>query len=887
MNFQNLNFDHVEQPRMSSTFPCWRIELLTESLTGQHPPQTPDSFDTIRPPPDHRFEDYASSRPATSNSPQPAGTLQFAPSPPSPSGSGTEIYGPERLFGPSNVQPLIQQPRVLSSHAFERLRTVPQLTVDEIQDIALHRAVLAQMSFGQGYKDQLAFEAGKVTPGVDDTPYIQYALQALTRDRNPEDGLPRSNSVASYETNPFHRTPVLPDAVFYPPLPGMPPPVEPQHAQLRGPMRYIEEERKRRPLAAFDPNPSPNSSLSTLVVQPKTMPKPFYAKDAWVRTAHNYLPRNVRAHSRRPDFQPKILRPASLFTLMTLCMLMIIALIFCAVYSQLRGGLVGYSGSIYGGQYFLFRILPPLLAVLIQMHTHAVILAIFRILPFRKMVGYTPDERYGALFQDLYPRSFLWPHLKGNWHTWVPCLIAWVGNFAVPLQSTLFTPNRVNGGWRWATVQGVAWTLVVLYLALLASVVILYLYWRRRDTGLIWDARSIADIAALATNSNTLADYRGAELLGSKAELRWALRRREVDQIGYWRWRDQRNADVWHGIATEHVDEAWLDREVQALEEQRMSRGKEKMADEIEVEPSPRQKEEARLRYLPWCLRNNQMLYFVVTAVVLFTALLVVSFLPSTNVRSGFRPRVSSAPQRGAFSPANFLYAFIPALLGQIMVLLFQSLELSVRILQPWAEMQSMARTPRGGALPERSILADYAACLPLQTTWRAARNGHLRLAVLSLLAVLFTLIPVLAGGTFTALTTRSGEVRMLPNIPAFAIALTLLALYLLALVAMLPGRADFRLPHAVNCIAEIISFVANGDAMGDDAFKRVLHRNTMRGKIGVDRAPAHQPRWVFGFGGPGSGDARLGVRRVRRFTELEKSRSMRRRRELEAGWIV
>jgi hypothetical protein len=37
---------------------------------------------------------------------------------------------------------------------------------------------------------------------------------------------------------------------------------------------------------------------------------------------------------------------------------MLAALIFYAIYSQENNGFVNYSGTIYSGQYFTFRILP-------------------------------------------------------------------------------------------------------------------------------------------------------------------------------------------------------------------------------------------------------------------------------------------------------------------------------------------------------------------------------------------------------------------------------------------------------------------------------------------------------------------------------------------------
>ena len=774
---------------------------------------------------------------------------------------------------------------MLSDHAFARLRGVPRLNIEQIHGLnaAFQEIIFGQMASSQGYKDALALEAGKVTPGVDDGPYIQYALDALTGRRDAGDESHHISSSSS-GTNPIHRfVPDLGLNYYTPPQAYPPPPVQPESARLRDPV-LPPETRRHRPLAAFDPHtPSQNSSLATLVQTPK---KPSFPKDSWMLLEYDRLPRSHRLHSRRPDFKPRILRPASMFSLMILCALMITALMFCAIYSQLRSGIVPYSGSIYGGQYFLFRILPQLLAVAIHLYIHSVIVAVFRVLPFSRMVHQAPEERFGAIFQDLYPKSYLWPQLIGTWHVWVPCLVAWVANLALPLQSSLFAVVRVDGVWRWAAVQGVVWTLVVLYFAILASVGILHLYWRDRMTGLIWDPRSIADIIALASNSNITDDYRGTELLTTRAELRAALHRREVDQIGYWAWRDLRDHRVWHGLGTDAEDDAWLDRNVPRPDPKPTQRLREKDFD-VDVENAPTS-QSTRYGYLPWCLRNNQLIFFNVAALVLLVALLVVSFHPSTNIRRGFPPKVSSRPGPGAFSSANFLYSFVPSLLGQILWLLFQSLEQSVRVLQPWAELQlAPSREPQGGARPDPSILADYAACLPLQSAWHAFRNGHYRLAVLSTLATLFILLPALSGGLFMALTVGPGEVRMLPNVPLYAVVLTLLVLYFLALVALLPGRRRFRLSHDVTCIAEIVSFCANDELMGDDTFKGVMYKTTLRGKIGVDRVPGAQPRWILGFELHSSSDPRLGIRRVKRFTELEKRVSRRRRREQATAPMV
>ncbi len=102
-----------------------------------------------------------------------------------------------------------------------------------------------------------------------------------------------------------------------------------------------------------------------------------------------------------------------------------------------------------------------------------------------------------------------------------------------------------------------------------------------------------------------------------------------------------RTRNVWHGIATDWLDEAWLDRHAAGADD-------DLEAQQQQQSPGPRAAQ-VRFRYLPWCMRNNQMLYFIVTGVVLLVAVLVVSFVPSTDIRRGFPPGVPPAPVAGAF----------------------------------------------------------------------------------------------------------------------------------------------------------------------------------------------------------------------------------------------
>lgn len=575
-------------------------------------------------------------------------------------------------------------------------------------------------------------------------------------------------------------------------------------------------------------------------------------------------------------FKPKILRPLSLVTLLTLSLLMIAALIFSSIYSSQHTGLWAYTGTIYSGQYFAFRVLPAILGAVILLYAQCVVTTMIRMRPFARLAAPKKTDRLDAIFDELYPKSFLRPHLAGPWHVWVPNLITWVMNMTLPLQSCLYTVIYVDGSWRWATVQGVAWTLVALYILLVGAIIIELTFWLKDKTGVMWDPRSIADIIALISNSNTMVEYRGTEGLGSKNDLRKVLRNRRVDRLAYWHWADHdKHDDLWYGLGyedewgapgyqTETHDEK-LKSQFQYKMTQAERREKERILLWDDIEVTPAYINQVRYRYLPRCLSNLTLICSIAFGFCLLLALFIVSFLPSTRITNGFLPRLSAAPVQGAFSAADFLYSFLPAFLGLLLFMAFQDLDLQMRILQPWAELQE---PPPGGAQPEASILADYAACYPLQSTWHALRNRHWRVAAISFLSAAFVFIPILAGGMFIALTPKDNIVRVFPLLPLFAVTLALLVVYWGALIALVPGRKAFRLPHAVHCPAEVISFVSNEDLLGDEAFQGMIRNKTsLVGKMGVDRRDLDKPRWVLFTGGAGARDERFGVRRVRKFT--------------------
>ncbi|POR34203.1 Uncharacterized protein TPAR_05610, partial [Tolypocladium paradoxum] len=775
--------------------------------------------------------------PSPQESPSPQLTVvPLRSSPQPPSDSTPELYGPDRLF-PSTA------PQNPSRHR-DAGRTVVRFDEAQLAMVAVDNA--SRMG---AFKDDLAIASGKITPGVDDTPFIQYALEALTRERGS------SSTQQVPFSNPGRQ-------VYDPQTPRRIPDEELAFAAVTRPEpTYGGGQQHGAGTRFLDPVPA-MAGNATASGEPPSPPTPTPTtggplSDQWIAVDKDTLQTiDPRGRTYPPlTFKPRILGPFSMMTLMILCLSMMAALIFSDRFSDQNAGLTPYPGTIYSGQYFVFRILPQLLAAIILIYAQSIVTASLRILPFAIMAKDDPRERYLALFQDLYPTSFLRPQLVGPWQLMVFDLATWSAAFTVPLQSAAFTCIYVKDKWVWATTQGVVWALVGLYAFLFVSATLLMAFWFGQWTGLRWDIRSIADLIPLLNRTNTMRSYKRRTLFESQLDFKTQLRDRWFDRLGYWQTEDMLSGGIWHSIGTsamppDHGPETEVEEGKRRSYD--LSIGSQDLAN---VGPGGGS-------YLPWCLRDGPLILFAITTGALLLALLIVSFLPQTRLDDGFIPKLAAKPDHAAFSAANFLYSFLPSLVGMVLFLLFQSLDQSLRIVQPWGDLVQV-----DGATARRSILADYAACLPLQATWRALANGHWRVAVTSLVAVLFVSIPVLAGGLFMALTTDE-QVRMFPSMPVFGVLLSFLFLYVGCLWLLVPRRRQFLLPHAVTSAAAIISLCSADDLVQDAAFRAVRSHRDLEVRLGVGRDdPREESVWFFGLS-PGRDEQRLSVRRMKRFTE-------------------
>jgi hypothetical protein len=669
------------------------------------------------------------------------------------------------------------------------------------------------------------------TPGIDDTPYIRFAIDQLTRDEEI-----RPNSGRSSDSYPVERIVENHYRDSY---------TESGTLHTREDLALVRKHRSSPSSERlFTFNPTRPLSYNS-VVEPSVP----INQDIFV-PVNSPMPA-----SRYPEltFVPTILRPLSMITIALLCLLMIASLMFCAIYSTDHNGLVDFAG-IYGGRYFVFSFLPQILAAVLFMIIHEVMSATKRMLPFTLMALDDAERRSNALFLGLYQKSFLLPKWDGVLSLDIASLFFWLSMFTIPLQSCLFSAILVGGVWRWAAVQAIAWTLAAIYVLVLVGVVITALFFYRRTTGLMWDPRSLADIIVLLPRSNSLKDYPGTDVMASKEEIQHRLRLRS-DRLGYWR-TPNRTKGVFYCLGEEGASTRRYTLEAGILQEKSSGSDLYRSSD---VEKATIFEETIRHRSISWYLRDTFVILWAVTAFVLILAIFIVSFLPTTAIQNGFAPYVPSAPNAQGFSAANFLYSFIPSILGLLLYLMFQPLDMSLRQLQPWGELSR-----HGGGTADQSLLSDYAASSPLGCAWSALDAGHYRVSIISLLSFIFILLPILGGGLFFPLTTHN-EVLMVPNLPAFYILLTTLILYLIGLLLLVPKRRLLHLPHAVDCLAEIFSFVHNSQMLDDAAFRAPRSKADLVTRLMSVRAGGREARYEFGVHQGRDGSEWMGIERVGR----------------------
>lgn len=686
------------------------------------------------------------------------------------------------------------------------------------------------------------------TPGPHDEQYVRFALDQLTRDEEVRGSRRYADADRGSSSNPLypvtgglsnHRVSQDPTA-----------PVRSNEGRRSAPAGVpplnTRHRSKAEQILGEDPTLSDEPGSPTVPTRsPRRKSTPQYLGREPLASPQGpevFLP--CAADASRPlDFLPGILRPAQLGIFIALLTLYLAALLFVAIWSLVNTGLWSYTG-FGNGRYFIFNYLPTLLGTVLLLWLFQIQIAVTRISPFLALSSQTQHTRDEGADLPLYQTNFLVPssfqHFRaGQTMLGVFALVAWLQVFTLPLLASAFNVYYLGaaeqGDWRWIATQGVIWPVIALYAFLLiATVALLVHLLRLRETGMKWDPRSLADLMVLLERSNALAE--DAELGAETARVglwRTSHRPNEVFHTYGLAGREVRKYSLEDGRITEKPTQQQNGGVLSDIESQRpdtaISHEKEPERESDEAMLPRRASSSSSLSInsmiaLPWYLRPVFTSLWAISAVVLLLAFLVVSYLPSTRVAAGFNPSIPAPVSRLGYSGTNFLYSFIPAVIGELCLLTWLSFDLAHRRLAPFFGLLSKFE----GETAERSLLLSYHADLPFHAPLVAAANAHYRTAWIAVVTLLAATLPTLGGGVFWAqffIPTQS--ILISAHMPAFYALTVFFTLYALSHLLLLPiSHAERRLAHSSSSdhnpaltFADVLSLVRHSRILDDVAF--------------------------------------------------------------------
>lgn len=625
--------------------------------------------------------------------------------------------------------------------------------------------------------------------------------------------------------------------------------------------------------------PEEEPRLATIrPIQPTIQPAtPIQSRSAEHLRNEVYVPVDQEVPPLR--FLPGILRALWLGVYIFLIILVLAGLLFSGIYSSLRLGLFGYT-DFGGGRYFIFQYLPLMISMFLLLWLFQIQIAVQRVAPFIAMAANNSKSRSEAPLMEYQPTNFLLPKLfyfrAGQAVIGVAMVIFWLQIFTIPLIACLYNVYYYGavgfGNWRWLTTQAIVWTLFGLYFLLLVALVVLGIWLWRQRTGLRWDPRSLADVIALLDRSNAFEEYNNSEAFTSHKDFYQGLGLRS-DRLGYWT-TSNRPESVFYGIAEEGGHTRRYSLERGQLQE------KSAHADRSAFSPSTPttagldldnedEHDHIRYRYLPWYLRTTWVLLWIVAGILLYLAFLIVSFVNDATLR-GFHPLLPVAPTAEGFSSTNFLYSFIPALIAQLIFLSWLSIDYAFRRLQPYAGLSASKRDHMGGSA-QQTLLLDYTSRMPISVTLAALKAGDLRVAWFSFLSLITASLPILAGGCFWAqFYVPSQEVRVAVHPPAYYVLCVFLAIFAFSLPLLLFGMNKRRLPHSCTTLADQISWLYASQILGEREWRAPLSsKSEMATRLTTSSTPEERElghgQFYFGRFVGKDGRTHVGIDRVGR----------------------
>ena len=160
--------------------------------------------------------------------------------------------------------------------------------------------------------------------------------------------------------------------------------------------------------------------------------------------------------------------------------------------------------------------------------------------------------------------------------------------------------------------------------------------------------------------------------------------------------------------------------------------------------------------------------------------------------------------------------------------LAWQPIDTYFRAVQPFANLSSTT-----GASAERTLLASYNASFPGLVTVEALANRDWKVAYVSFISLIAALLPILAGGVFTAQVFGGAQqVRIAASMPGYIALCVFATIYALSYLVIWPTRKRY-LPHDLSTVADLMSFLYASPLLNEGAIRNVRTKPRLVARTG------------------------------------------------------
>jgi hypothetical protein len=425
------------------------------------------------------------------------------------------------------------------------------------------------------------------------------------------------------------------------------------------------------------------------------------------------------------------------------------------------------------------------------------VFCIGKIMPYRNMLSATDRSARRTIDSDYWP--YEWPVLRlralrnKDYFYQAVEVIAFIFTYAVvQFESNILRPVYDDGDdyfLGYTPNHGVIIIALICHGVFAITTVSILVWLQLRETGLLADPGYLSLYLALFNKDDIQEDFQGFE----DEDRRWIVRERLAKnqyRIGYW---TKGLYEAVYGIRRTT----------------NRARGS--------IPPKKRTKY-PESRYVPWFLET---FWVVIWTSILAAALAILATLVIRDdiIDSGFASYTSTKMNPlFSLSPAAFLWSFIPSFAADLFHILVISIDTFHRLVQPYADLK------RKDANPDAIIKCfriNYTNDLPLVVTFRALKNGHVKVALISLFSLFASLTPAWAANMFYVDSNEWIAVWT----QAFYPVVVYVSLLIPFLLWVIPDQSRY-MPHDLETIADHMALLSQSSLLDDGRFQRKVKWN-------------------------------------------------------------